>query len=373
MKVALIHDWLTGMRGGEKVLEVFCELYPEATLYTLLHRKGSMSPTIEAMDIRPSFLQKVPGIFKHYRHFLPLFPYAVEAFDVVDHDLVISLSHCAALGTITRPNTCHICYCFTPMRYAWDMNREYFGGPKTGIMSRLLIALFLNRLRLWDVAASHRVDHFIGISNYVADRIRKVYRREAEVVYPPVSVDRFGVKQPEDFYLVVSALSPYKRVELAVHTFNRLGLPLVIIGEGPMYKELRAIARGNISFMGWQSDEVVADYFARCRAFVFCGIEDFGITILEASASGRPVIAFRGGGALETVIEHKTGEFFEEQSEEALAAAIENFHPSDYDPASIREHSLRFDRRHFKRRVAESVSRAVDRFSRKESGFVQTT
>lgn len=372
MKVALIHDWLTGMRGGEKVLEVFCELFPEARLFTLIHKKGSVSKTIETMDIQTSFLQKLPFIFQKYRYFLPFFPYAIERFDLRDYDLIISLSHCVALGVITHPASCHISYCFTPIRYAWDMNHDYF-GDRRGI-SRLIISWSLTHLRQWDVTASHRVDKFVSISKHVSNRIRKFYRRDSTVIYPPVNIDNYHtIEKYENFYLIVSALSPYKRIDIAVNAFNLLKLPLVIIGEGPQYKQLQSHAGDNISFIGWQPDNVVSDYFARCKAFIFCGEEDFGITVLEANAAGRPVIAYRAGGALETIIEGETGVFFDDPTPASLAEAIENFNPLDYHSEKIRKHAMQFNRTQFKKQISDYIERTYKEFNRKEPKSAKKT
>ncbi|MBN2382076.1 glycosyltransferase [bacterium] len=354
MKVALIHDWLTGMRGGEKVLEVFCEIFPQAHLFTLLHNPGSVSEIIERMPIQTSFLQKMPLIQSRYRYYLPFYSWAVENLDVHDYDLIISLSHCVAHGIIPNPSACHICYCFTPIRYAWDKYRDYFGHTR-GLGGKL-ISVYLNRHRCWDVTASHRVDHFVAISKHVARRIHRYYRREADIIYPPVDCDRFKkTAPPGDFFLIVSALAPYKRIDIAVETFNQLGLPLVIIGNGPLEKRLRKQARNNISFLGWQPDEVLADHYARCKAFVFCGEEDFGITILEAHAAGKPVIAYRAGGALETVIEGETGQFFNLLQPDSLTQAIENFNVLDYNATKIRDRALIFDRAVFKKNIEAYV------------------
>lgn len=360
MRVALVHDWLTGMRGGEKVLEVFCELYPDADLYTLLHLPGSVSRTIESMKIHTSFLQRLPFVSSRYRHYLPLFPLAIESFDLHDYDLVISLSHCVALGVVTRPDTCHICYCFTPMRYIWDMSREYFGVGRTGRLNRVLIPLFLNRLRMWDVTASHRVDHFIAISRYVASRIRKCYRRGSSVIYPPVETHRFQpIGEHDDYYLIVSALSPYKRLDVAIEACNRTGDRLIIIGSGPCERQLRKMAGPSVTFLGWQSDSVVAEYMGRCRAFLFCGEEDFGITVLEAHAAGRPVIAYKAGGALETVIDGESGVFFDRQTPESLQTAIEKSSARNYQTEKIRDHARQFDRKLFSERLAASIDRIL--------------
>jgi glycosyltransferase involved in cell wall biosynthesis len=363
MKVAIIHDWLTGMRGGEKVLEVLCELFPQAHLYTLLHHPDTVSPTIEALPIRTSFIQKLPFSKKGYRRYLPLFPMAIERFDLKGYDLILSCSHCVAKGIIPPPDALHISYLLTPMRYAWDMYGEYFGAKKSRI-----IPLFVHYLRMWDVTSSQRVDDFLAISKHVQARVKKYYRRDAEVIYPPVDTYRFtpGTKK-RDFFLIVSSLAPYKSVDLAVEAFNRLGYPLRIIGSGPEERRLRAMARSNVAFLGWQRDEVVAEAYSSCRALIFPGEEDFGIVPLEAMASGRPVIAYGRGGALETIVssdrkgespgESPTGLFFYERQSDSLIEAVELFikGEQDFDPAAIRNHSLRWDREIFKERIREYI------------------
>lgn len=359
MKVALVHDWLTGMRGGERVLEIFCELFPEAPLYTLLHIPGSVSPVIEQRTIHTSFIGKLPFAKGRYRTYLPLFPLAIEHLSLKGYDLIISLSHCVAKGIIPSPDSVHISYLLTPMRYAWDMFEDYFG--KRG---NKIISVAMHYLRMWDVASSQRVDHFISISKYVAKRIEKYYRREAEVIHPPVDSKRFKISdRREDFFLIVSNLSPYKRVDLAIEAFNRLQHPLKIIGEGPEGRRLRSLAGPKISFLGWQPDEVVADTYARCRALIFPGEEDFGIVPLEAMASGRPVIAYGRGGTLETILSYDqiektggktpTGLFFYQPNADSLIEAVERFFKieKEFDPEAIRNHSLQWDREFFKKKI----------------------
>jgi len=268
LRVALVHDWLTGMRGGEKVLEVFCEIFPQADLYTLLYIPGSISDIIANREIKTSFIQKLPTAKKHYRSMLPLFPMAIESFNLEGYDLVLSSSHCVAKGVMTAPKTLHVSYIHTPMRYVWDMYHEYF-GEKRGLKGKA-ISLFAHYLRMWDVCSSKRVDYFISNSRHVARRVEKYYGRASTVIYPPVDCGRFRIlPAPEDYYLMVSAFAPYKRIDLAIEAFNLLGLKLKIVGTGQEEKKLRKMARGNIEFLGRRTDSEIADYYGRCRALIF--------------------------------------------------------------------------------------------------------
>ena len=361
--IALVHDWLVSMRGGEKVLEVLCELFPNAKLFTLVHKKGKLSSPIERMNIKTSFLQKMPLATSRYQYYLPLFPAAIERFDMSEFDLVISSSHAAAKGVRVHKNALHICYCYTPMRYIWDQYEQYFGNKRASLIARTSMKLMLNYLRRWDVASSRGVNDFIGISNAVRDRIRSTYNRDAAVIYPPVDVNRFSISdRDEGYYLIVSALVPYKMIDLAVEAFNRLGERLIIIGTGNEERKLKDLAKRNIEFLGWADDDEVKKYYEGCRALVFPGEEDFGIVPVEAMACGKPVIAFGKGGALETVVDSKTGVFFKDQTVESLVAAVNKLRGISFDSKIIRAHSMQFDRNIFKTSIENFISTKCNEF-----------
>jgi glycosyltransferase involved in cell wall biosynthesis len=360
MKIALVHDWCTGMRGGEKCLEVLCELFPDAPIYTLLHNKGTMSPSIERHPFITSFIDRLPAKATQYRKYLPLFPFAVAQFDLSEFDLVISTSHAVAKNVRVRTDAVHICYCFTPMRYVWDMYEHYFGKGKASPVIRFAMMLIAPLLRWWDVRTSANVTYFIAISEEIRRRIRRHYRRDAEMIYPPVDIEQFRLSsQKEDFYLIVSALVPYKRVDLAVEAFNANGKKLIIAGTGPESIKLRSMAGPNIEFLGWQSDDQLAQLYARCTALIFPGVEDFGIVPLEAQASGKPVVAFGQGGALETIVEGATGVFFEHQTVESLQDALNRSALINFNPAAIRDHAVRFSRANFRQNIARSIDDKV--------------
>jgi glycosyltransferase involved in cell wall biosynthesis len=356
MRVALVHDWLTGMRGGERCLEVFGELFPDADLFTLLHVPGSVSPTIERRRIVTSFIQRLPAAAQRYRYYLPLMPAAVGRFDFRGYDLVLSSSHCVAKGARPAPGSLHVCYCFTPMRYVWDRYEDYV-GDHASLPARLALPALAPALRAWDRAASRRVHHYVAISEHVRARVRRCYGREATVIYPPVDVQRFELADGRegDFYLVVSALVPYKRIDLAVLAAGVLGRRLLIVGSGPEDARLRALAGPTVEFLGWRSDAEIARLYRECRAVLFPGCEDFGIVPLEAMAAGRPVIALAAGGALETIVPlggeaPPTGLLFDEQSVEALTAAIRRFETEEgsFLPKALRARAELFDRAPFR-------------------------
>ena len=357
-RTALCHDWLNGMRGGEKCLEVFCELYPDSTIFTLFHEKGKISHLIADHTIKTSFLQKAPKIYLRYRHYLPLFPLAMEGFDLTGYDLVLSTGHCVAKGFRKPKGAVHICYCFTPMRYAWGFFEEYFG--QRGKISRGLIKIILEKLRRWDLSSNSGVDCFVAISEHVKKRIHAHYHRNAEVIYPPVDTDFYTPgedNKKEDFYLIVSALVPYKKIDLAVEAFSRLNKKLLIIGDGPERKKLEKRSKKNIQFLGWQSNESIRGSYRKAKALIFPGEEDFGIVPVEMQACGGVVIAFGKGGALETVKDMETGVFFNESSPEGLARGVEKFENHTFSPETARANALKFNRGRFMSEISELVAK----------------
>jgi len=343
LRVVLMHDWLTGMRGGEKVLESLCRLFPQAPLYTLLHKPGSVCREIEQHSITTSPLQHMPWSAKKYRHYLPLFPLFAEMTKARDCDLAVSTSHAVAKAMVSRERgrPFHVCYIHTPMRYVWDRFDDYFGPDKVGRRaSRYFFGPIAKGLQHYDRATADRVDVFVANSRYVADRVRRIYNRDAEVVAPPVAVGRFiaGKRQPQDWYLVVAALVPYKRVDQAIAACASLRRPLKIIGSGPEEKQLRALAvslKADVEFLGFVSDDDLANYYLRARALLFPGVEDFGIVPVEAIASGCPVIALAEGGVLETMTK-RTAVFYSQASVAGLRSAMREFELRSFEPAELR-------------------------------------
>lgn len=352
MKVAIVHYWLLGMRGGEKVVEELCRMFPEADIFTLVCDRERLSPLLQSKRIHTSFLQRVPGARRHHTKLLPLMPFALENFDLQSYDLVISSESGPAKGVITRPDALHVCYCHSPMRYLWDHYHVY--RRDLGRIGRAMMTIAAPPLRVWDVTTSARVDAFVANSAHVARRIRRFYKVDAEVIHPPVAVDQFEHRAGrDDFYLCAGQLVPYKRADLAVRAFSRMGKRLVVIGEGAQASALRKVAGPTIQLLGYQPFDVLRDHLARCRALIFPGEEDFGILPVEAMASGRPVIAFDAGGARETVTSETVGIRFPEQTEESLMEAVARFEAmeSSFDPAAIREHAESFSAAIFRRRM----------------------
>ncbi|MGE5358991.1 MAG: glycosyltransferase [Bacteroidales bacterium] len=357
LRVALVHDWLTGMRGGEKVLEVLCELYPRADIFTLVHVPGSVSRTIERHRIRTSFIQHLPRGPVYYRNYLPLFPAAVEQFQLDGYDLVLSSSHCVTKSAVKRPSARHICYCHTPMRYAWDQFDAYFGPARVGAVKSALLRPVMRGLARWDRATARRVDEYMTNSRHVASRIRRYYNREAAVVYPPVNTTFYhpDATQPGDYVLVVSALVPYKRVERAVEACRLARLPLRIVGAGPETRRLREMAGSDVQLLGSRSDEEIRQLYRGAAVVAMPGEEDFGIVPLEAQACGRPVVALGRGGALETVVDGVTGVLVSEDSAAAFADGLATAARRTFDPVAIREHAVAFSRERFATEMAARI------------------
>jgi glycosyltransferase involved in cell wall biosynthesis len=348
-RIAIVKDFLPLMRGAERVLEAWCEVWPDADIHALFHTKGALSPTIESHRIHTTFLQKFPGIHSKYPYYLGFMPRAVESLDLRGYDVVLSMSQCVAKGAVT--DALHLCYCLTPMRYIWDKVDDYFGRG----LKRLLAAPMIASLRKWDLATVPRVHRWMAISTEVQDRIRRRYGRESDLLFPPGN-DAFYTPAEvprEDFYLYVGGLVPYKRVDLAIEACRALGRRLVVIGSGSHEKSVRAL--GHAEFLGWQSDEVIRDHYRRCRALLFPGEEDFGIVPVEAQLCGAPVVAWAKGGALDTVTA-ETGVLYSGP----LAGAIRDFESRRFDPAAARRNALRFSREGHQAAIREYVERALD-------------
>jgi glycosyltransferase involved in cell wall biosynthesis len=362
VKLALVHDWLTGMRGGEKALEVVCERFPEAELFTLVHVPGSVAPVIERRPIHTSFVQHLPFVARHYRSYLPLFPTAIERFRFEGFDRVLSLSHCVAKSVVTPAGVPHVCYCFTPMRYAWDQFDAYFGPDRIGALGSRAMRPVMARIARWDRETSDRPDRYVAISHYVAGRIGRYYNRGATVVYPPVDTGFFrpDATAPERFALIVSALVPYKRIELAIEACDLAHVPLKIVGDGPERPSLERAARGRAEFLGRVGNDQVRVLYRRAGVVLLPGEEDFGIVPLEAQACGRPVVALGRGGSLETVVPGSTGLLVDEPSAAAFAGAIDAALMQRFDAADIRRHAERFGRERFGDEIEALVRGSVE-------------
>jgi glycosyltransferase involved in cell wall biosynthesis len=375
LKVALVHYWLLRRRGGERVLEALAEMLPQADIFTLVLEPEFLGDVLRGRHIHTSFLQNIPGSRRHYQKLLALCPMALESFDLHDYDLVISSESGPAKGVITRSDTLHICYCHSPMRYLWEMYLPYKRQAPGGRIGRAFYSVTSHYVRMWDHASADRVDYFVANSQNVAQRIWKTYRRLADVVYPPVDVDHFSLAPShDDFYLVVSQLVAYKRIDLAITACNQLRRKLVVIGDGQEFGRLRRIAGPTVTMMGWQDEDVLRDHYSRCRALLFPGEEDFGITAVEAQASGRPVIALGQGGVVESVRGYRaaeepipsdpTGVFFREPSVESLSDAILEFErrETQFCPSTIRLQAQRFSTSRFKSQMMEFIKLKLHEF-----------
>jgi glycosyltransferase involved in cell wall biosynthesis len=360
-RVALVHDWLTGMRGGEKVLEALCEIFPAAPLYTLVRVPGTVSERIEARPIHTSFVQHLPAPGRLYRHYLPLYPLAVELWDLSSFDLVISSSHCAVKAVKVRKDAVHVCYCHSPMRYAWDQFDAYFGPDQIGKLKSRLMRPIMHAMARWDRATATRVDRFLANSQYVAGRIGRYYNRRSAVVYPPVATD-FYTPEPRSSargFLIVSALVPYKRLDVAIEACRRLAAPLTIVGTGPEEARLRALAGPDARFVGWLPDEDIRTLYRSAAATLLPGTEDFGIVPLESQACGTPVVALGDGGALETVVDGETGVLVPEPTVEAFTAGLNRATEASFDPAAARANALRFSKEQFVTSVKAALNDAI--------------
>jgi glycosyltransferase involved in cell wall biosynthesis len=365
-RVAIVHDWLTGMRGGEKVLDAICELYPDAPLHTLVRIPGSVSPRIERRRVKASVVQWLPDAGRLYRHYLPLFPTAVELIDLDGYDLVISSSHCAVKSVVRSGRATHVCYCHSPMRYAWDQFPAYFGPDQVGSLGSRLLRPVMAAMARWDAATAGRVDRFLANSQYVAGRIRRYYNRASSVVYPPVdtgfyrpAVEAGGYRRAGGGFLIVSALVPYKRVETAIEACGIAGASLTIVGRGPEEARLRRLAGPDVDFKGWLSDEAIRDLYGRAAAVLLPGPEDFGMVPVEAQACGTPVVALKAGGACETVVDGITGVLVEDGSPKGFAEGLARLRALTFDPAAIRANAERFSRERFMTDFQIAVSDAM--------------
>lgn len=358
-RLALVHDWLNQMGGAEDVLQALVELFPDSPIYTGLYARDLMPPHYRNWDIRTLWIDKLPGIHTHHQPYLPVYPLAWGGFTPPQVDVVLSNKSGFCHGLRHDEKTLHICYCLSPTRYVWQLE-SYIAREGFGRIVEMGLRPLISMMRRWDYAAAQRVDRFIAISTEIQERIKTYYQRDSVVIFPPVETERFrpvAENEVEDYFLIVSRLIPYKRIDLAVEAATRLNLPLKIGGKGRDMERLREIAGPSVEFLGFVPDEELPGLMARCKAFIFPGLEDFGITPVQAQAAGRPVIAYRGGGALDTVIPGKTGEFFDEMTTDSLAAAMQHFDAKRYAPVEIREHALRFDKQAFNQQLRDFIER----------------
>lgn len=363
MKIALVHDYLVQYGGAERVLEAFTEIFPKAPIFTMVYDRSLMNGAFSDRKIHTSFLQKIPFIGSHHRLFPLLMPMAIEEFNLKSFDIVLSDSNSYAKGALTGPNTLHVTYCHTPMRYAWDDCHKHLRDFKYSKLTKKLVPFAMNYIRLWDRISADRPDYYIANSKFVASRIKKYYNKSSEIINPPVSMNNFFISPViDDYYLMVGRALAYKRFDIVIDAFNQLGFPLKIIGKGPEMKDLKNKSKKNIEFLGYVGDREISGYYSRCKALIFPSEEDFGITPLEAMASGRPIVAYRGGGALETVIENKTGAFFDKQTSQSIANAIKKLDLDKFDPVSIRNYAAKFDKEIFKGKIRNYIDRKYREF-----------
>jgi glycosyltransferase involved in cell wall biosynthesis len=355
MRIAIVHDYLNQFGGAERVVSALHEIWPDAPIYTSIYDRNRMPKVFERMDIRPSFMQYFPGVFRFFKFYFLFYPLAFESFDLSEYDVILSSSSAFAKGARKGKDQLHLCYCYNPMRFVWRYD-DYVKRESMPQLIKNVLPFLLAPVKRWDLQTAGNVDQYIAISRTVAGRIEQTYGRESDIIYPPVETDLFRPSTvSQDYFLVVSRLNTYKRVDLVVEAFNQLDLPLKVIGSGPDLKRLKRLAGPNVDFLGRQSDESLVKHIAECRALVFPGEEDFGIVPLEAMSSGRPVIAYRAGGALETVIDGETGIFFEEQTVASLVKALKRFQFERFDKARIRLHAQSFDKEVFKRKIRDYV------------------
>lgn len=360
MKIALIHDWYYTNGGAEKVIKAINNAFPNCDHFALFDVMSDSDKLnlLNTTKVNTTFIQKMPFISKFHRNYLQLYPLAIEQLDLRPYDLIISSSSAVAKGVLTNSNQVHICYCHSPMRYAWDLYQQYLKESKFNFLTKIYAKYVLHKIRLWDVMSANRVDYFISNSNYISQRINKVYRRDSQVIYPPVETNNFKLSQnpSRDFYFTASRMVPYKKIDLIVETFAINGKKLIVAGNGPELKKIKSKANSNVTFVGHITNDKLLEYIQNAKAFVFAAEEDFGIIPVEAQACGTPVIAYGKGGALETIIENKTGVFFEEQTSESLNQAIEKFEKMNFDPLRIRENALRFSEERFVEEIKTFVN-----------------
>jgi len=369
MKIAIVHDYLNQYGGAEKVVEALHDLYPRAPIYTSIYLPELLPAVFRKMDIRTSFMQKLPFLKGHFKKYLMLYPAAFESLNLESYDVILSSSSGFAKGARIHPGCLHICYCYTPMRFAWDYD-HYVARERLSRLTRRILPFFISRLKKWDLDKNKSVDYFIAISRCIQDRIKKYYHLESVLIYPPVHVDGFEIsKETSGFFLIVSRLNAYKRIDLAIEAFNVLGLPLKIIGDGPHKKALQAMSGPNIEFLGKVPNDLLPQMYSHCEALIFPGNEDFGIVPVEAQVCGRPVIAYAAGGALETVVDGVTGLFFKETKTESLVRAVKKFEEikHTFSSSSIRNNALRFNENVFKREIADFIKNKYEDFKAKKS------